>query len=294
MDLAAPCLNLNLAPKICAQLKQFGLSYPVSTSLSYNFVFRPPVTIGDSCTLSRSKVDYYSYIGENTTLRNTTVGRYSTLATYVFSGIEARSMGALSASLCLTARTPFAEFSGQIDRIDPEAKAIGDDCAPITIGHDVWIDDRVNIAGGVTIGTGAVIGAGSYITKDVPPYAVVVGRDDTQKSIIQRYRFSDEIISDLLELKWWDYDLPKLMSSKQNTSEPLPFDQVADFIAFMKDSDTSTWPRISAPWICLEAKDAQHAAINPVDEDFDQGHLYQTEQQSSSTSTASAASPQPE
>lgn len=45
----------------------------------------------------------------------------------------------------------------------------------ITIGNDVWIAARVIILPGVTIGDGAVIGAGSIVTRDVPPYAVVAG-----------------------------------------------------------------------------------------------------------------------
>ena len=46
---------------------------------------------------------------------------------------------------------------------------------PITIGNDVWIGSRVNITCGVTIGDGCVIGAGSVVTKDIPPYSVAVG-----------------------------------------------------------------------------------------------------------------------
>ena len=46
---------------------------------------------------------------------------------------------------------------------------------PITIGNDVWIGARVNIMAGVTIGDGCVIGAGSVVTKDIPPYSVAVG-----------------------------------------------------------------------------------------------------------------------
>lgn len=47
--------------------------------------------------------------------------------------------------------------------------------APIHIGSDVWIGARVTILKGVTVGEGAVIGACAVVTKDVPPYAVVVG-----------------------------------------------------------------------------------------------------------------------
>lgn len=46
---------------------------------------------------------------------------------------------------------------------------------PITIGDDVWIGSRVIILGGVNVGNGAVIGAGSVVTHDVPPYSVVGG-----------------------------------------------------------------------------------------------------------------------
>ncbi len=46
---------------------------------------------------------------------------------------------------------------------------------PVVISNDVWIGDRVIILGGVHIGEGAIIGAGSVVTKNVPPYAVVAG-----------------------------------------------------------------------------------------------------------------------
>lgn len=46
---------------------------------------------------------------------------------------------------------------------------------PVEIGDDVWIGTRVIIMPGVCIGRGAVIGAGSVVTKNVPSYAIVVG-----------------------------------------------------------------------------------------------------------------------
>jgi maltose O-acetyltransferase len=47
--------------------------------------------------------------------------------------------------------------------------------APVAIGDDVWIGARVIILPGVTVGPGSVLGAGAVISKDVPPFAVVVG-----------------------------------------------------------------------------------------------------------------------
>lgn len=46
---------------------------------------------------------------------------------------------------------------------------------PVSIGNDVWIGDKVIILPGVHIGDGCVIGAGSVITKNIPPYSIAVG-----------------------------------------------------------------------------------------------------------------------
>ena len=46
---------------------------------------------------------------------------------------------------------------------------------PIEIGNDVWIGARAIILGGVKIGNGAVVGAGSIVTKSIEPYSVVAG-----------------------------------------------------------------------------------------------------------------------
>jgi maltose O-acetyltransferase len=46
---------------------------------------------------------------------------------------------------------------------------------PVTIGNDVWLGTRVIVLPGVTIGDGAVVGAGSVVTKSVPAMAVVAG-----------------------------------------------------------------------------------------------------------------------
>lgn len=67
------------------------------------------------------------------------------------------------------------------------------------IGHDVWISDNVVVIAGVHIGTGAVIGANSVVTRDVPPY-MIVGGVPARKI---RPRFSEDIIAGLLVSEWW-------------------------------------------------------------------------------------------
>jgi acetyltransferase-like isoleucine patch superfamily enzyme len=68
------------------------------------------------------------------------------------------------------------------------------------IGHDVLISANTMILAGLKIGNGAIIGAGSLVNKDVPPYAIVAGIP----ARIIHYRFDDETIKRLLESEWWN------------------------------------------------------------------------------------------
>lgn len=71
------------------------------------------------------------------------------------------------------------------------------------IGDDVWIGHQALIMPAVTIGAGAIIGSGSVVTKDVPPYTIVAGNP----AKIIKARFSDEIIKALLTLQWWHWPI---------------------------------------------------------------------------------------
>jgi len=71
------------------------------------------------------------------------------------------------------------------------------------IGNDVWIGENVTIMKGIIIGDGAIIAANAIVTKNVEPYSIVGG----VPAKIIKYRFSQEIISELLKIQWWDYGL---------------------------------------------------------------------------------------
>ena len=72
----------------------------------------------------------------------------------------------------------------------------------VIIGNDVWIGHSATIMSGVTIGDGAVVGAEAVVTKNVPPYAIVVGNPGR----VVKKRFTDAVIEELLRIKWWDWD----------------------------------------------------------------------------------------
>lgn len=68
------------------------------------------------------------------------------------------------------------------------------------IGADVMICVNAMISNGVTIGHGSIVGAGAFVNKDVPPYAIVAG----MPAKVIRYRFDQDTIARLLESKWWE------------------------------------------------------------------------------------------
>ena len=81
---------------------------------------------------------------------------------------------------------------------------------PITVGNDVWIGMRAMIMSGVTIGNGAVVAAGSVVTRDVEPYTVVGG---APAKVIKR-RFEPALAEAMQRIAWWDWSDEKLDEEK--------------------------------------------------------------------------------
>ncbi|ATB64102.1 glycosyl transferase family 1 [Pseudomonas mosselii] len=76
----------------------------------------------------------------------------------------------------------------------------------VVIGHDVWIGRCAIILPGVTVGNGAVVGAGAVVTRDIPSYAIAVG----SPAKVIRYRFAPEVIARLERARWWDFSDERL------------------------------------------------------------------------------------
>lgn len=73
----------------------------------------------------------------------------------------------------------------------------------IIVKNDVWIGANSTILDGITIGNGAIIAAGSVVTKDVPAYAIVGGNPVK----VIKYRFSKEIIDEIEKTQFWEMDM---------------------------------------------------------------------------------------
>ncbi|MFN3884686.1 MAG: acyltransferase [Rhodocyclaceae bacterium] len=61
------------------------------------------------------------------------------------------------------------------EKIDVPMRLQGGSRCGIRIGNDVWLATRVVVLDGVTIGNGAIVGAGAVVTRDIPPYAIAYG-----------------------------------------------------------------------------------------------------------------------
>src|SRR5690606_9224 len=99
---------------------------------------------------------------------------------------------------------------------------------PLTIGNDVWIGSRTTILPGCRrIGDGAIIGAGSVVTRDVADFSIVAGNPAREI----RKRFPPEIAERIRESGWWNLTLPELMERADDLLfEPVTKEAIEAFI----------------------------------------------------------------
>ncbi|WP_235755219.1 CatB-related O-acetyltransferase [Paracoccus salsus] len=102
---------------------------------------------------------------------------------------------------------------------------------PIEIGHNVWIGDKVNVLSGVQVGHGAVIAAGATVTRTVPDFAIVGG----SPARIIRKRFSDDVITQMLQIKWWHWDDERIKRNRAFFETALQHDQEYDLLSVVVD-----------------------------------------------------------
>jgi acetyltransferase-like isoleucine patch superfamily enzyme len=151
-------------------------------------------TIYRGVKIKGSKVGAYTYISANTDVENAEIGKFCSISDHCRIGMGGHNTNQISTSPIFTEARNGTKFQWTDKDVNasPLKKAI--------VGNDVLIGSHALILGGVTIGDGAVVAAGAVVTKDVPPYAVVGG----VPARIIRYRFTDDEIERLEQLKWWN------------------------------------------------------------------------------------------
>ena len=127
---------------------------------------------------------------------------------------------------------PFFIFGGDwLERtadLLPQIPSRGD----TVIGNDIWIGRDAMIMPGVTVGDGAIIGTGAVVASDVPPYGIVVGNP----ARLLRRRFSDEDITRLLRITWWNWPIETITEHIRTiwAGTPAELEQVAEHAGLLE------------------------------------------------------------
>lgn len=105
---------------------------------------------------------------------------------------------------------------------DPRLGVVSEEILPrreLVIGHDTWIGRNAIILPGCSrIGIGAVIGAGSIVTRDVPDFAIVAGNP----ARVLRWRFDAAVCEQVRASQWWDRPIDELKHRLPEFLEAVP------------------------------------------------------------------------
>lgn len=169
-----------------------------------NIITRPNITIGDYTyyddvngaeKFEEHVTHHYEFLGDKLI-----IGKFCAIA----KGIEFVMNGANHRMKSVTTY-PFNIMGCGWEKCTPALEDLpykGD----TIVENDVWLGQNVTVMPGVHISDGAIVGANSVVTKDIPAYHIAGGNPCK----IIRKRFDDKIISYLQELKWWDWSPEKI------------------------------------------------------------------------------------
>lgn len=189
------------------QLLDLGMEAMGATGLYGVIDFERPSYLFAPRRIKNCSFGAFSYVNGmyTSSMYDTRVGRYCSIAEAAIVGPYEHPTDGLSThtfAFCSPEDfPPFAVFQDFKDLTTVSKREVNREFTEI--GHDVWIGAGAFIKRGVKIGDGAVVAAHALVTRDVPPYAIVVG----QPAKVTRLRFDEKIVERLLKLQWWRYNL---------------------------------------------------------------------------------------
>lgn len=188
-------------------------------------------TFGEGTVIQKDCVIINSKLGSNVDIEKRNLIRSAEIGDMSYTGTDTCIMWATVGKFCCISRT--VDIGGNEHNYNAAsmmptyraknklggALSLHHDEDQVVIGNDVWIGQGVSIVRkkGLTIGNGAVIGAGAVVTKSIPDYAIAVGIP----AKVIKYRFSEDVIEKLLEIKWWDWPKEKIMKNWKLLSDNL-------------------------------------------------------------------------
>ncbi len=165
--------------------------------------------VGEYVYLYNSTLGDFTYVSNNTCIFNTEIGKFCSIAQNVSCGL-----GKHPTHNFVSTHPAFFSDRKQAG-ITFVKRSVFKEYERIVIGNDVWIGANATILDGVNIQDGAIVGAGSVVTKNVPAYAIVGG----VPAKIIRYRYSKREIKWLLSMNWWNKETSWLINHAKDFSD---------------------------------------------------------------------------
>lgn len=243
-----------LSSDLCQQIQSKGLSLNDQVNVAQTCTFNGPAVISMNSVFVQSTIDSYSLLRRQVKCINAQIGRYCKLGDNVTIGQIKIPTNVFSPSLAFHGNIfDFADIEPQASpnlfKQIPELRThcIDQPFYRAIIGNDVYIGADTLVVNDVHIGHGAIIHPHARIYKDVPPYAII-----QEDGVQVGSRFTDEEISDLLELQWWQYDVPQMLKAGLK----VPLDKASELISFFKNTDVQHFILAPNHWYSFTIPDS--------------------------------------
>ena len=200
---------LNKNPNAVKNMTNFGIHHNLTPTVISRFwgFLEPPVRIADSKIFHDFSIGAFSYLSGGF-FYHSHIGRYCSFANEIHMGQGNHPMTWLSTHPFQYQKAIFNvnrnfEYFQEYENDKLLNTVAPDEIKPgrTVVGNDCWIGTGAYLKNGIEICDGAVIGAKSVVTKNVPPYAIVVG----SPAKIIRYRFPEPTINKLMQIQWWKF-----------------------------------------------------------------------------------------
>lgn len=171
------------------------------TCVVKNCIFGAYVELGDHCIVEETDLGDYTYLFGANDVIFARLGKFNSIATGARINPVNHPMRERAAAHHLTYRAAHYGLGEDDPSIIQWRRGL-----KVLTGNDVWIGHNAVIMGGVTLGDGAVVGAGAVVTHNVAPYEIVGGVPAQHIG----WRYDSDTISALLRIRWWDWNREQL------------------------------------------------------------------------------------